>query len=185
MARNWYILQTYAGYEQKVQRTLNSMLGEQKLDPNIVFQIKVPMEEVVEISNGKKHVRNNLLLPGYIMVEMDLPQIGWNATCSTIRRVQGVTGFVGVKPVERPRPISVDEAKNILQMAGELKGEKQVRIKQNFEVGETVKITEGPFATFSGAIEAINTEKNKLRVNVQIFGRATPVEVDVLQVEKI
>lgn len=185
MARSWYILQTYSGYEQKIQRTLATMLTEQKLDSNIVFQVKVPMEEVVEISNGKKHVRNNLILPGYIMIEMDLPQIGWKNTCSLIRRVQGVTGFVGVKPSEKPRPISIDEAKNILQMAGELKGEKQVRIKQNFEVGETVKITEGPFATFSGAIEDINTEKNKLRVNVQIFGRATPVEVDVLQVEKI
>lgn len=185
MARSWYILQTYSGYEQKIQRTLATMLTEQKLDSNIVFQVKVPMEEVVEISNGKKHVRNNLILPGYIMIEMDLPQIGWKNTCSLIRRVQGVTGFVGVKPSEKPRPISTDEAKNILQMAGELKGEKQVRIKQNFEVGETVKITEGPFATFSGAIEDINTEKNKLRVNVQIFGRATPVEVDVLQVEKI
>jgi transcriptional antiterminator NusG len=119
------------------------------------------------------------------MIEMDLPQLGWKNTCSLIRRIQGVTGFVGVKPSEKPRPISTDEAKNILQMAGELKGEKTVRIKQNFEVGETVKITEGPFATFSGAIEEVIAEKNKLKVNVQIFGRATPVEVDVLHVEKI
>ena len=82
MARSWYILQTYSGYEQKIQRTLATMLTEQKLDSNIVFQVKVPMEEVVEISNGKKHVRNNLILPGYIMIEMDLPQIGWKNTCS-------------------------------------------------------------------------------------------------------
>jgi transcriptional antiterminator NusG len=185
MARSWYILQIYTGYEQKISRTLNSMLEEKKLDSNIVFQVKVPMEEVVEVSNGKKHVKNNLILPGYIMIEMDLPQLGWKNTCSLIRRIQGVTGFVGVKPSEKPRPISTDEAKNILQMAGELKGEKTVRIKQNFEVGETVKITEGPFATFSGAIEEVIAEKNKLKVNVQIFGRATPVEVDVLHVEKI
>ncbi|MBP3366392.1 MAG: transcription termination/antitermination factor NusG [Treponema sp.] len=185
MARSWYILQIYTGYEQKIHRTLNSMLQEGKLDANVVFQVKVPTEEVVDVSNGKKRIKNNLILPGYIMIEMDLPQIGWKATCSQIRRIQGVTGFVGVKPSERPRPISTDEAKNILQMAGELKGEKQVRIKQNFEIGETVKITEGPFATFSGAIEEVNTEKNRLRVNVQIFGRATPVEVDILQVEKI
>ena len=185
MSRSWYILNVYTGYEGKVERTIKSLLEKQEIDSDVVLDVKVPMEEVVEISNGKKHVRNNLILPGYIMIEMDLPQIGWKNTCSLIRRVQGVTGFVGVKPSEKPRPISTDEAKNILQMAGELKGEKQVRIKQNFEVGETVKITEGPFATFSGAIEDINTEKNKLRVNVQIFGRATPVEVDVLQVEKI
>ena len=176
MARSWYILHTYTGYEQKINRTLNTLLAENKLDPAVVLQIKVPTEEVVDVRNGKKHTRNNLILPGYIMIEMDLPQVGWKNTCAQIRRIQGVTGFVGTNPSERPRPISADEAKNLLQAAGELKGEKSVRIKQ---------ITEGPFASFSGAIEDVNAEKNKLRVNVQIFGRATPVEVDILQVEKI
>ncbi|CAM4154816.1 transcription termination/antitermination protein NusG [Treponema peruense] len=185
MARSWYILHTYTGYEQKINRTLNTLLAENKLDPAVVLQIKVPTEEVVDVRNGKKHTRNNLILPGYIMIEMDLPQVGWKNTCAQIRRIQGVTGFVGTNPSERPRPISADEAKNLLQAAGELKGEKSVRIKQNFEIGDQVKITEGPFASFSGAIEDVNAEKNKLRVNVQIFGRATPVEVDILQVEKI
>lgn len=185
MARSWYILHTYTGYEQKINRTLNTLLAENKLDPAVVLQIKVPTEEVVDVRNGKKHTRNNLILPGYIMIEMDLPQVGWKDTCAQIRRIQGVTGFVGTNPSERPRPISADEAKNLLQAAGELKGEKSVRIKQNFEIGDQVKITEGPFASFSGAIEDVNVEKNKLRVNVQIFGRATPVEVDILQVEKI
>ena len=185
MARSWYILHTYTGYEQKINRTLNTLLAENKLDPAVVLQIKVPTEEVVDVRNGKKHTRNNLILPGYIMIEMDLPQVGWKDTCAQIRRIQGVTGFVGTNPSERPRPISADEAKNLLQAAGELKGEKSVRIKQNFEIGDQVKITEGPFASFSGAVEDVNAEKNKLRVNVQIFGRATPVEVDILQVEKI
>lgn len=185
MARSWYILHTYTGYEQKINRTLNTLLAENKLDPAVVLQIKVPTEEVVDVRNGKKHTRNNLILPGYIMIEMDLPQVGWKNICAQIRRIQGVTGFVGTNPSERPRPISADEAKNLLQAAGELKGEKSVRIKQNFEIGDQVKITEGPFASFSGAIEDVNAEKNKLRVNVQIFGRATPVEVDILQVEKI
>lgn len=185
MARSWYILHTYTGYEQKINRTLNTLLAENKLDPAVVLQVKVPTEEVVDVRNGKKHTRNNLILPGYIMIEMDLPQVGWKNTCAQIRRIQGVTGFVGTNPSERPRPISADEAKNLLQAAGELKGEKSVRIKQNFEIGDQVKITEGPFASFSGAIEDVNAEKNKLRVNVQIFGRATPVEVDILQVEKI
>lgn len=185
MARSWYILHTYTGYEQKINRTLNTLLAENKLDPAVVLQIKVPTEEIVDVRNGKKHTRNNLILPGYIMIEMDLPQVGWKNTCAQIRRIQGVTGFVGTNPSERPRPISADEAKNLLQAAGELKGEKSVRIKQNFEIGDQVKITEGPFASFSGAIEDVNAEKNKLRVNVQIFGRATPVEVDILQVEKI
>ena len=147
--------------------------------------MKVPTEEVTEVRNNKKHVKNNLLLPGYIMVEMDLPQIGWKDVCSQIRRIQGVTGFVGTSPSERPRPISGEEAKRMLLAAGELKGEKAVRVKQSYDIGDNVKITEGPFATFSGTVEEVMAERNKLRVNVQIFGRVTPVEVDVLQVEKI
>lgn len=185
MARSWYVLQTYTGYEQKITRTLNSLLEEKKLDPTVVIQVKAPTEEVVDIRNGKKHVKNNLILPGYLMLEMDLPQLGWKAVCSQIRRIQGVNGFVGTGPSEKPRPISSDEAKRMLQISGDLKGEKAPKVVQNYDVGDTVKITEGPFATFSGAIEEVMGERNKLRVNVQIFGRATPVEVDVLQVEKI
>lgn len=185
MARSWYILQIFTGYEKKLQTTLNQMIEDGTLDSNVVIQVKVPSEEVVEIKNGKKRTKENLILPGYLMIEMDLPQLGWMATCSKIRRVQGINGFVGVKPTEKPRPISTDEAKKILQQAGELKGEKVVKVTQNFEIGETVKIIDGPFGSFSGQIEEINAEKSKLRVNVQIFGRATPVEVEILQVEKI
>lgn len=185
MARSWYIVHVYTGYEQKINRTLSEMIAENKIDSSVLIQVKVPTEEVTEVRNNKKHVKNNLLLPGYIMVEMDLPQIGWKDVCSQIRRIQGVTGFVGTSPSERPRPISGEEAKRMLLAAGELKGEKAVRVKQSYDIGDNVKITEGPFATFSGPVEEVMAERNKLRVNVQIFGRVTPVEVDVLQVEKI
>ena len=185
MARSWYIVHVYTGYEQKINRTLSEMIAENKIDSSVLIQVKVPTEEVTEVRNNKKHVKNNLLLPGYIMVEMDLPQIGWKDVCSQIRRIQGVTGFVGTSPSERPRPISGAEAKRMLLAAGELKGEKAVRVKQSYDIGDNVKITEGPFATFSGTVEEVMAERNKLRVNVQIFGRVTPVEVDVLQVEKI
>ena len=185
MAKNWYIVHTYTGYENKIERTIRMMLDAKELDSAIVTDVKVPVEEVVEVKDGKKRSRKNKFLPGYIMLELDLPEIGWKTTCSAIRRIQGVTGFVGTNPDVRPRPISAEEAKNLLQKSGDLKGEKTVRIKQSYEVGDTVKITDGPFATFSGNVEEINAEKNKLRVMVQIFGRATPVEVDILQVEKI
>ena len=185
MARSWYIVHVYTGYEQKINRTLSEMIAENKIDSSVLIQVKVPTEEVTEVRNNKKHVKNNLLLPGYIMVEMDLPQIGWKDVCSQIRRIQGVTGLVGTSPSERPRPISGEEAKRMLLAAGELKGEKAVRVKQSYDIGDNVKITEGPFATFSGTVEEVMAERNKLRVNVQIFGRVTPVEVDVLQVEKI
>jgi transcription termination/antitermination protein NusG len=185
MAKGWYILHTYTGYENKIERTLRSMLEAKELDPVVLTDIKVPVEEIVEIKDGKKRTRSNKFLPGYIMLEMDLPDLGWKKTCSLIRRVQGVTGFVGTNPSERPRPISNDEAKNLLQKAGEIKGEKTVHIKQSFAIGDQVKITDGPFATFTGSVEEINVEKDKLRVMVQIFGRTTPVEVGLLQAEKI
>ncbi|MBQ0002727.1 MAG: transcription termination/antitermination factor NusG [Treponema sp.] len=185
MSKNWYILHTYTGYEGKIERTIRTYLEAGDLDPAIVCNVKVPVEELVEIKDGKKRTRNNKFLPGYIMLELDLPDLGWKATCSAIRRIQGVTGFVGTNPNERPRPISAEEAKILLQKAGEIKGEKQVHVKQTFAVGDQVKINDGPFATFSGSVEEVNMEKEKLRVMVQIFGRATPVEVDLLQVEKL
>ena len=172
MSKNWYILQTYTGYESKIERTIRMLIEKKELDSTVVVDVKVPIEETVEIKDGKKKTRSDKILPGYVMLELDLPEIGWKAPCSTIRRIQGVTGFVGTDPNVRPRPISADEAKTLLMKAGAIKGEKQVKIKQSF-------------ATFSGSIEEVSDEKERLRVNVQIFGRATPVEVNVLQVEKI
>lgn len=184
MSKGWYIVHTYTGYENKIERTLRTKIEEGELDSSVVTEIKVPVEEVIEIKDGKRKSRKNKFLPGYIMLEMDLPDIGWKTVCSTIRSVQGVTGFVGTNPNERPRPISNDEARNILQKSGDIKGEKNVRIKQIYSIGDQVKINEGPFASFSGVVEEIYADKNKLRVMVQIFGRATPVEVDISQVEK-
>lgn len=198
MSKNWYILHTYTGYEGKIERTIRQLLEAKELDSAVVCDVKVPVEEVVEIRDKKvskkgevvktekvKCTRKNKFLPGYIMLELDLPDLGWKATCNTIRRISGVTGFVGTNPSERPRPISAEEAKVLLLKAGEIKGEKPVHVKQTFAVGDQVKINDGPFATFSGSVEEVNMEKEKLRVMVQIFGRATPVEVDLLQVEKL
>ncbi len=185
MAKGWYILHTYAGYEGKIERTIQSLVEVGDLSSDIVLDVKVPVEEVVEVKDGKRKTSTKKFLPGYIMLELDLPDIGWKSVCSAIRRIQGVTGFVGTGASERPRPISGDEAKALLQRAGEIKGEKTARLKQSFSIGEQVKIIDGAFASFSGTIEDVNLEKNKLRVMVQIFGRATPVEVDLLQVEKI
>jgi transcriptional antiterminator NusG len=107
------------------------------------------------------------------------------ATCSAIKKIQGVSGFVGSTPDKRPGPLSANEAREILQKSGEIKGEKPVRARQSFSVGEQIKITGGPFESFTGTIEEVNVEKNKLKVMVGIFGRNTPVEVDILQVEKV
>lgn len=186
MAKGWYILHTYSGYENKIEKTIRLLLEQGELSSDIVLDIKVPVEDVMELKkDGKQRVVSRKFLPGYIMIELDLPDLGWKSTCSVIRRIQGVTGFVGTSSDQKPRPISSEEAKALLQKAGEIKGDKTPRMKQMYSVGETVKVINGPFATFSGQIEEVNAEKNKLKVVVHIFGRATPVEVDLLSVEKV
>ncbi|HZK19640.1 MAG TPA: transcription termination/antitermination protein NusG [Treponemataceae bacterium] len=185
MAKGWYILSVYTGHENKVERTIHMMLDLGELSREVVLDVKVPVEDVVEVKNGKKRTVTKKFLPGYIMIELDLPDIGWKATCSAIRRIKGATAFVGTNPNQRPRPISNDEAVSLLQKSGDIKGEKPVRMTQSFSIGEQVKIIDGPFASFAGSIEEVNEEKGKLKVIVGIFGRATPVEVDLLQVEKV
>ena len=184
MSRSWYILHTYTGYEGKIERTIRSLLEKNEIDSNVILDVKVPVEEIVEIKDGKKKSRTNKFLPGYIMLEMDLPEFGWKDTCAALRKIQGVTGFVGTSTNVRPLPITNDEAKNLLMRSGAIKGDKQVRVRQSFNLGDTVKITEGPFASFNGVVKEIFTDKEKLNVEVQIFGRPTPVEVSFLQVEK-
>ncbi|MFI3256887.1 MAG: transcription termination/antitermination protein NusG [Spirochaetales bacterium] len=185
MAKGWYILHTYSGYEAKIERTIRTMLENGELSSDIVTDVKIPVEDVIEVKGGKKRSVARKFLPGYMMLELDLPDLNWKDTCSAIRRIQGVTAFVGTNSNVRPRPISNDEVIALLQKIGEMKGEKNVHTKQSFSVGDQVKITEGPFVSFSGSVEEVNLEKNKLKVVVGIFGRATPVEVDLTQAEKI
>jgi transcriptional antiterminator NusG len=187
MATGWYVLHTYSGYENKIEKTIRMMTEVGDLDKAIVRDVKVPSEEVVEVKDGKKRTQTRKFLPGYILVEMDLPNglVEWKATCSKIKRIQGVTGFVGTPADRKPQPLTGDEARVILQKSGEIKGERPVRARQTFSAGEQVKIIDGPFESFTGTIEEVNQEKNKLKVMVGIFGRNTPVEVDLLQVEKM
>jgi transcriptional antiterminator NusG len=161
------------------------MLENGDLDKEAVRDVKVPQEEVVEVRDGKKRTLTKKFLPGYVLLEMDLPDADWKTPCSRIKKIQGVTGFVGTPADRKPQPLSGDEARSILQKSGEMKGERPVRARQSFAPGEQVKIIEGPFETFTGTIETVNPEKNKLKVMVGIFGRNTAVEVDLLQVEKL
>ncbi len=184
MAKGWYVVHTYSGYENKIEKFIRIMMGNGSLD-DAVLDVKVPSEDVVEVKGGKKKVSARKFLPGYILLQMDLPDRGWKAICSNIKKIQGVTGFVGSLGGAKPQPISSEEARSILQKTGEIKTDKTLHPKQEFSVGESVKIIEGPFNTFAGKIDEVNLEKGKLRVIVGIFGRATPVEVDFLQVEKV
>ena len=196
MGSSWYILQTHSGYENKIEKEIERLIApktksdevipderkKQKTFP-CILGVRVPVEEVTEVKDGKKKTSTRKYLPGYIMVKMDLSDSAWKEACGAIRGISGVSGFLGATGNEKPRPLSTEEATRLLQKSGEIKGEK-TRLKQEFVVGEQVKIIDGPFASFTGTIEEVNQEKNKLRVMVGIFGRATPVEVDLLQVEK-
>lgn len=184
MAKGWYVLHTYSGYENKIEKYIRKLM-EVPAMTSFILDIKIPSEEVVEIKDGKKKISSRKFLPGYILLEMDLPDKEWKGVCAEIKKIQGVTGFVGVQGSSKPKPISSDEARNILQKTGDIKSNRHLKSKHSFNIGESVKIIGGPFDAFSGKIDEVNVEKGKLRVIVGIFGRPTPVEVDFTHVEQI
>ena len=184
MAKGWYVVHTYSGFENKVHKHLARLIESSNVQ-NQLFDAKVPAEEVIEVKDGKKKVTSRKFLPGYILVEMDLEGDMWMEACAAVRQIQGVTGFVGTTRNRKPQPISSDEARELLQKAGEIKSDRAVRPKESFVIGEIVRIIDGPFDSFTGAVEEINEEKAKVRVMVGIFGRSTPVELDFIQVEKV
>ncbi len=124
MAKGWYVVHTYSGYENKIEKTIRKLMEDPKI-AETVFDIKVPSEEVVEVKDGKRKTSMKKILPGYILLEMDLPNIGWKYPCSMIRRIQGVTGFVGSRDGSKPQPISDEEARRIFQKTGDIKSDKQ------------------------------------------------------------
>lgn len=184
MAKGWYVLHVYSGYEKRVEEAINNMIQEKVLE-NILFQIKVPVKDFTDIKNGKKRVQKKKVFPGYVLLEMDIDKHRWREIYTKIKGINGVTGFVGADRLKIPFPLSPEEAKLMLQSTGDSKSDIMVKQKYDFKNGESVKIIDGPFNTFSGVIEAVDKEKGKLKVMVGIFGRSTPVELDFSQVEKI
>ena len=175
-AKNWFIIHTYSGFEQKVAESLRTRSQAFGFSDSI-GQILIPTEEVVELRNGKKVTSKRLLYPGYVLVEMEMNDALWHEVKNTPR----VTGFVGGG--NSPVPLTPDEVNSILYR--QASSAERPRPKLTFEKNESVKIIDGPFTNFSGKIDEVNAERNTLRVLVTIFGRQTPVELDFLQVEKI
>ncbi len=174
--KNWYIIHTYSGFEQKVADSLKSR-GQAFGFADKIGQVLIPTEEVVELRSGRKVTSKRLLYPGYVLVEMEMNDELWHAVKNTPR----VTGFVGGG--NTPVPLSADEVNSILYR--QASSAERPRPKLTFEKNESVRIIDGPFTNFTGKVDEINAERNTLRVLVTIFGRATPVELDFLQVEKI
>jgi transcription termination/antitermination protein NusG len=191
---DWYVIHSYAGYENKVKANLETRV--QNLDVgDYIFQVEVPTEEVTEIKNGQRKQVNRKVLPGYILVRMELNDDSWGA----VRNTPGVTGFVGA--TSRPSPLSLDDVVKFLlppaaakkpgkaastaAAAAETGGIERAPIEVDFEVGESVTVMDGPFATLPASISEVNAEQQKLKVLVSIFGRETPVELTFTQVAKI
>jgi transcriptional antiterminator NusG len=172
--RAWYFIHTYSGYEQKVKKYLDQRISTMGMQDKI-FRVIVPTEEEVEIRDGERKTKKKRLFPGYVMVQMVMDEESWYV----VRNTPSVTGFVGTE--SQAMPVSQEEVDRILERMEE----EEPRIKVNFRVGETVRITEGPFSDFMAVVEEIYPERGKVRLLVSFFGRETPVEMDFMQVEKV
>jgi transcription termination/antitermination protein NusG len=179
---DWYVVHSYAGYENKVKTNLESRIASLDME-DYIFQVEVPTEEVTEVKNGKRQQVQRKVFPGYILVRMDLNDESWGA----VRNTPGVTGFVGQsRQGQKPTPLTRREVLTFLSAKGD-GAEQTTRTKPRleYEVGESVRVREGPFADFSGEIAEINADHMKLKVLVNIFGRETLVEMDFSQVAKL
>jgi len=176
MSLRWYVVHAYSGFEKSVVRSLKERIVLSGLQDKF-GEVLLPTEEVVEMREGQKHRSDRKLLPGYVLVQMEMDGDSWHL----VKSVPKVMGFIGGTQ-EKPVPISKKEADAILQRIQD--GTQKPRPKVLFEVGEVVRVTDGPFNDFSGVVEEVNYEKNRLRVAVLIFGRSTPVELEFGQVEK-
>ena len=180
----WFVVHTYAGYENKVRTNLGSRIQSMNMEDRI-YEVVIPMEDVIEFKGGKKVVVQKKVFPGYLLVRCELDDDSWHV----VRDTPGVTGFVGLGT--KPTPLSRREVEDILQVKAEVagatggSGAKKTRPALAFEEGETVRVKEGPFADFSGQIAEINEDQLKLKVLVNIFGRETPVELEFSQVAKL
>jgi transcriptional antiterminator NusG len=177
MAMRWYVVHAYSGFEKSVMKALKERVERSGMQ-HLFGQILVPVEEVMEVKDGRKALTERKFFPGYVLVEMEMTDESWHLVKSTPK----VTGFVGGTG-NRPTPITEREAQSILQQMQE--GVEKPKPKVLFEVGEVLRVTEGPFADFNATVEDVDYDKSRLKVSVLIFGRATPVEVDFAQVEKV
>ncbi|WP_461179967.1 transcription termination/antitermination protein NusG [Virgibacillus ainsalahensis] len=177
MEKNWYVIHTYSGYENKVRMNLEKRVETMGMEDKI-FRVMVPEDEETEVKNGKKKVVKKKSFPGYVLTEMIMTDDSWYV----VRNTPGVTGFIGSSGGgAKPTPLLPEEVESVLKRMGV----KEAPVQVDFELKENVRVTDGPFADFAGTIEHIDLDKQKLKVHVNMFGRETPVELDFSQIEKI
>ncbi len=178
MAFRWYIVHAYSGFEKKVAQSIKETAAQNGIS-HLIEEVVVPVEEVVEVRRGKKVAAERKFFPGYVMIKMELTDETWHMVKNTAK----VTGFLGHGGKGRPVPITEKEAESIFAQVRE--GLEHPKSQISFEIGENVKITDGPFESFVGLVESVDDEKSRVKVSVSIFGRATPVDLEYSQVEKV
>jgi len=178
MAFRWYIIQAHSGFEKKVAQSIKEQAAQKNIT-HLIEEVVVPVEEVVEVRRGKKVAAERKFFPGYVMVKMELSDEAWHMVKNTAK----VTGFLGGGGKGKPVPITEKEAESIFAQVRD--GIERPKNMITFEIGEQVKIVEGPFESFVGQVEQVDDEKNRVKVSVSIFGRATPVDLEYSQVEKV
>lgn len=176
MSKQWYVIHTQTGFEDRVKTAIESKV-KAGLVKDSISQVLIPIEQVSEIKAGKKKISQRKFFPGYILVEMELSDENWYL----LKSIPGVTGFVGAG--SRPIPLKLDEIETILKQTKDAREKPTPKVV--FEKGENVRVTDGPFTNFNGVIEDANPAKGKIKVMISIFGRATPVELETWQVEKV
>ncbi|TGE33103.1 transcription termination/antitermination protein NusG [Desulfosporosinus sp. Sb-LF] len=174
MAKDWFVIHTYSGYENKVKMNLEKRVESMNMEEKI-FRVLVPMEDEIEFKNGKQKITKRKVYPGYVLVEMELTDDSWYV----VRNTPGVTGFVGTGT--KPIPLLDSEVVKILQQMGL----DEIHTRVDFEIDQSVQVTAGPFKDFVGVVREILADKGKLRVEVSMFGRETPVELEFSQVQKL
>lgn len=177
MSKKFYVVHTYSGYENRVKQTIEERIRQQGLEEEF-GEVLIPTEQVVEMVRGERRTSKRKFFPGYILVEMEMNPKTWHL----VRTIPRVSGFVGGRQPEDIPPVSKEEVERLTSQMTE--GALKPKPKVQFENGDTVRVVDGPFAGFNGTVEEVSPEKGRLRVLVSIFGRATPVELDFMQVEK-